>query len=84
MHSGAAPWHDSLTDGRLCCCRRSRALHLYSRFPCFRFVEEWFGQKKNAEIADLKDRIQELEQSLKMAQEEITILRMPPEADEGN
>ncbi len=45
-----------------------------------RFVEEWFGQKKNAEIADLKDKIQALEESLKMAQEEINVLKMPPEA----
>ena len=43
-------------------------------------MEEWFGQKKNAEIADLKDKIQALEESLKMAQEEITVLKMPPEA----
>jgi hypothetical protein len=48
--------------------------------PWLRFVEEWFGQKKNAEIADLKDKIQALEESLKMAQEEITVLKMPPEA----
>ena len=45
-------------------------------------MEEWFGQKKNAEIADLKDKIQALEESLKMAQEEITVLKMPPEAED--
>ena len=52
----------------------------------FRFVEEWFGQKKNAEIADLKDKIQALEESLAMAQQEIDILKTPPEAaeDEDN
>ena len=53
---------------------------ILARYFWLRFVEEWFGQKKNAEIADLKDKIQALEESLKMAQEEITVLKMPPEA----
>ncbi len=55
---------------------------ILARYSWLRFVEEWFGQKKNAEIADLKDKIQALEESLKMAQEEITVLKMPPEAED--
>lgn len=49
-----------------------------------RFVEEWFGQKKNAEIAELKDKIAALEESLALAQQEITVLKTPPEAVEDD
>ena len=48
----------------------------------FRFVEEWFGEKKNAEIAELQSKIQELEERLAIANEEITVLKTPPEPTE--
>ena len=38
---------------------------------CRRFVEEWFGQKKNAEISELNEKIEELNELLRIAQEEI-------------
>lgn len=47
-----------------------------------RFVEEWFGQKKNAQISELQAKIQELEERLAIANEEITVLKTPPEPTE--
>jgi hypothetical protein len=47
-----------------------------------RFVEEWFGEKKNVEIAELQSKIQELEERLAIANEEIAVLKTPPEATE--
>ena len=44
---------------------------------CRRFVEEWFGQKKNAEISELNEKIEELNELLRIAQEEITMLKTP-------